>query len=667
MGVALLSNFAFLVLPAERLRSSLVIGATIIGDTMWITAALIATGKFTADFFYLYFFVLFLAGVGQNIRLITLSVVIICVSYVILIGRTVGFDQALTSKALIRVPFLFTVAVFYGYFVNRLRGEHHRVTKEREIINRLERSRRVLEEANTTLQAEVEKRERIEKELRKFSRAAEQSSNLVMIIDDDEKVDFVNQLFEKISGIPSENVVGRGLEVFTKLGVPGDVLEQMVSSIRNRSEWRGELPLRQEDDSELWLSVSTSPIRSSEEEIINTVVIATDITDRVKIERRLTVANVELHRLGEVKSNFVSTVSHELKSPLTAIKNAVSLIDPNAESTANEKFLRMIKRSADRLNFIISDLLDMQKVESGKLTIVPAAVDLGSFLGEVVEPFESQAESASVELFLDASDTLPEVLADAKRIEQVVTNLISNALKATPKGGKIFVSAERSDDAVTVSVRDTGIGLSPEDQKDVFDAFFQAGNVLADRPSGTGLGLTICRDLVRGHGSNLHLESELGVGSRFSFSLPVVSERAAEIIAFENETRTKFRKHPYFTVLVIDFGADRPVANEELSKYVFETLHKVLHHLVPRSLDVFCDQPAQGRAIVVLLSTPREGGWVVKRRLAATLATNLFEVGGRGMASLKVLGPAAYPEDGDYGAGLIDCAILVGENTEDES
>jgi anti-sigma regulatory factor (Ser/Thr protein kinase) len=259
------------------------------------------------------------------------------------------------------------------------------------------------------------------------------------------------------------------------------------------------------------------------------------------------------------------------------------------------------------------------------------------------------------------------VLADAKRIEQVVTNLISNALKATPKGGKIFVSAERSDDAVTVSVRDTGIGLSPEDQKNVFDAFFQAGNVLADRPSGTGLGLTICRDLVRGHGSNLHLESELGVGSRFSFSLPVVSKRAAEIIAFENETRTKFRKHPYFTVLVIDFGADRPVANEELSKYVFETLHKVLHHLVPRSLDVFCDQPAQGRAIVVLLSTPREGGWVVKRRLAATLATNLFEVGGRGMASLKVLGPAAYPEDGDYGAGLIDCAILVGENTEDES
>jgi PAS domain S-box-containing protein len=666
MVAALLSNIALLALPAPRLRSPLVIGAAILGDTAWITAALIATGRFNADFFYVYFFVLFLAGIGENIRLIVLSVLVVCSAYVVLIIRTAGPDQILTSQALIRIPFLFSVAIFYGYLVNRLRGERHRAEKERAIINHLEDNRRVLAESNKSLQEEIEGRERVEKELRKFSRAVEQSSNLVMIVDDDEKVEFVNPPFESISGAPAEEVIGRGLDVFKEMGAPANIIDQMVSAVRNRTEWRGEIPLKQNRGPEMWLSTSTSPIRSAEGEVINTLVIATDISERVLIERRLTDANAEMHRLSQMKSNFVSTVSHELKSPLTAIKNAVSLIDPGGKGESNEKFLQMIKRSANRLNFIISDLLDMSKVESGKLTIAAEPVAICSFLSEIVEPLESQAAAASVELVVDAPDNLPEVLADAKRIEQVVTNLISNALKATPKGGTITVSAEQGDEIVTIGVRDTGIGLSVDDQKSVFDAFFQADNVLRNKSGGTGLGLTICRDLVRGHGSDLHLESELGEGSCFSFHLPVASERAKETIAFENDVRTKFRAHPYFTVLLIDFGADQAIPDGALTGYVFETLHNVLHHLVPRSLDIFCDQPAHRRIIVVLLSTPREGGRVVKQRLTTTLATNLFKVGGRGMASLEIHGPAAYPEDADFGAGLIECAILESEDTEDE-
>jgi PAS domain S-box-containing protein len=667
MAAALLSNIALLALPGQRLRSPWVVTVAVLGDTAWITAALLVTGRFTADFFYLYFFVLFLAGVAENIRLIAVSVLVVCLAYVVLVARAYGPDQLLTSGALIRIPFLFTVAVFYGYLVDRLRGERHRVDKERAIIEKLERHQRVLAEANERLETEVIERRRVEQELRKFSRAVEQSSNLVIIIDGDDKIEFVNPLFEQITDLRPGSIMGRGVDVLTQAGAPDEAVAPLTAAVRNRSEWRGEIPLKQGEAGGVWLAFSTSPVRNADGLFTNTTVIATDISERVSAERQLTETNIELHRLSQVKSNFVSTVSHELKSPLTVIKNAVSLVDPEAGAETNQRFLQMIRRGADRLNYIISDLLDMSKVESGKLTIAAEPVDPTAFLSDVIEPFKSQAATAGLDLQLEGADGIPEVLADAKRVEQVITNLLSNAFKATPEGGRVVVSADCDGDRVKIRVRDTGIGLSDEDRRKVFDAFFQAGNALSDRPAGTGLGLTICRDLVRGHGSELLLESKLGAGTEFSFHLPVASERATEIIAFENQVRTKFRAHPYFSMLVIDMAQQGSPSGGYLSAREFETLHSVLRHHIPRALDIFCDQPRHDRVIVVLLSTPVDGGWVVKRRLASTLATNLFEVGGRGMASLRVLGPAAYPDDGEYGAGLIECAILRGETTEEEA
>jgi PAS domain S-box-containing protein len=372
----------------------LVVAAAVIGDTAWITAALVATGRFNADFFYLYFFVLFLAGIAENVRLIALSVLVVCVAYLALVARTYGPEQVLTSEALIRIPFLFTVAVFYGYLVDRLRGERHRVDKEREVIKKLERHQLVLAEANEKLEAEVVERRRMEHQLRKFSRAVEQSSNLVMIIDGDDKIEFVNPPFEEITEISAGRIIGREIDVLTEIGAPDEAVAPLAAAIRNRSEWRGEIPLKQGEGGGVWLAFSTSPVRNAEGLITSTTVIATDISERVIAERQLTETNIELHRLSQVKSNFVSTVSHELKSPLTAIKNAVSLVDPAAGADTNQQFLQMIKRGADRLNYIISDLLDMSKVESGKLTIAAAPVKPGPFLSEIVEPFVSQAAAS---------------------------------------------------------------------------------------------------------------------------------------------------------------------------------------------------------------------------------------------------------------------------------
>ena len=512
MVIVIASNLAGLMLPSGLLRSPWLIAGTIIGDTVWITVALIATGRFTSEFFYLYFFVLFLAGVGENIRLIVLGVTVVCFAYVVLVARTVGLDEVATTQTLIRVPFLFSVAIFYGYLVDRLRRERHRVSKEQAVIESLERNRRALAEANE-----------------------------------------------------------------------------------------------------------------------------------------------ELRRQSDVKSKFVSTVSHELKSPLTAIKNASTLIDPGGDAEQNEKFLQMIRRNADRLQTIISDLLDMSKAEAGSLTITAAPVDLRAFLGEVVEPFESQADMAGISLDVRLDDDLPEAVADAARIEQVVTNLISNALKATRSGGTVTVSAQRSEDGrIVVSVADTGVGLSPVDQIKVFEPFYQAENALDGKPAGTGLGLTICRDLVRGHGSDLRIDSEVGRGSRFFFTLPAKSRRAEETITFENQLRTSFRAHPYFSVIIVDCG-------------IGSTTDELDEQLLPRSLDVLCPQPSHGRVILVMLSTPLPGAWVVKKKLAAVFDSRFKKARAGGIDPPRIIGPSGYPENGDHGAALIGRAEEIGETMEEDA
>ncbi len=523
--VVILSNVCALGLPVRVLHSPWLIAVTVVVDTAWITIALLATGRFTSEFFYLYFFVLFLAGVGENIRLIALGVAVVCFAYVVLVARTGGVDEVVTTQTLIRLPFLFSVAIFYGYLVDRLRRERHRVSKEQAIIESLERNRRAL-----------------------------------------------------------------------------------------------------------------------------------------------AAANEELRRQSDIKSKFVSTVSHELKSPLTAIKNATSLIDPVAEPEANARFLQMIRRNADRLQLIVSDLLDMAKAESGSLTISPGPVRLQSFLAEIVDPFGPQAAASGVELSVDGVDGELEAFADAARIEQVVVNLVSNAIKATPEGGAVTVSAEAAGDhGVTVAVSDTGVGLETTDQVKIFEPFYQAGGTADDKPKGTGLGLTICRDLIRGHGSELEVESEPGAGSRFFFALPRPSERATETIAFENQVRSSFRAHPYFSILVVECGDPAQAARPARTSGRFDAVADMVDRLLPRSLDVVCRQPAHDRVIAVLLSTPLASAWVVRRKLAAAIASSFKDPRSSSATPPRVLGPAGYPEDGDHGGALISRAMTRDETIQEEA
>jgi signal transduction histidine kinase len=240
--------------------------------------------------------------------------------------------------------------------------------------------------------------------------------------------------------------------------------------------------------------------------------------------RDLAVANERLQELDRLKSDFVSNVSHELRTPLTAIKGAVDLVLREVAGPLTEKqthYLTRVRSNTQHLAGLINDLLDLSKIESGKIEVKTSHVSLGGLVHEVVETLRPVA--AEKVIALEAAITEPSILvwADRDKINQVLMNLIGNAIKFTPAQGRVTVSALRNGkESIQVSVSDTGPGVPPDEKEKIFDRFYQIAQVGGAKPKGTGLGLAICKALVELHGGKIWVESEINRGSTFSFTLP---------------------------------------------------------------------------------------------------------------------------------------------------
>lgn len=233
-----------------------------------------------------------------------------------------------------------------------------------------------------------------------------------------------------------------------------------------------------------------------------------------------------LRELDQLKDDFVSSVSHELRSPLAAISGYVELLQskPLAEISAEkrDKALQIIQESASRLARFINDILDYAKIKAGQITIVKKPTDLKELLEEIQHLFQALAEKQQIQIISDLPVQLPPVPADTEKLRQIVTNLISNALKFTPAGGKIRISAKNQGEFIRVSVQDSGIGIPDEAKSAIFERFRQLNNPLPGgaKVKGTGLGLAIAKGIVESHGGRIWVESELGKGSVFHFTLP---------------------------------------------------------------------------------------------------------------------------------------------------
>lgn len=262
-----------------------------------------------------------------------------------------------------------------------------------------------------------------------------------------------------------------------------------------------------------------------------------EIAERVKTEEALQNAKEVAEVANRAKSDFLSMVSHELRTPLTSILGFAKIIRKKLENaifpeitTEDKKIQKAIRQVGDNIDIIVSegerltalinDVLDLAKLEAGKIEWKTKPISVDQIIEQATAATSALFEAKQLELIKDIEEKLPEIVGDRDRLVQVVINLVSNAVKFTEKGS-VTCRVRRIDNAIAISVIDTGIGVAETDQSQVFEQFKQIGDTLTDKPKGTGLGLPICKQIVEHHGGTIWVESELGKGSNFSFTLPI--------------------------------------------------------------------------------------------------------------------------------------------------
>jgi PAS domain S-box-containing protein len=296
------------------------------------------------------------------------------------------------------------------------------------------------------------------------------------------------------------------------------------------------------DGTKVDVSLTISPVRRPDGVIVGASKIARDITQQKQALRKLSEANQQLARADRMKVEFISTLSHELRTPLTSIVGWLQILRDNPTPEELAQGFEVIERNIRVQSQLINDLLDMSRIETGKLTLDLQKTDLPSVLEAAMESVRPSAEAKRVRLTSAFGNINGVVMADRNRIQQIAWNLLTNAVKFTPTGGRIHVMVERVNSHVEISVADTGVGIAPEYLDKVFDRFTQVDSTITRTYSGLGLGLSIAKHLTELHGGRISAKSAgVGDGATFCIQLPLLSahdgedrgsrQRAAEIDA----------------------------------------------------------------------------------------------------------------------------------------
>lgn len=325
----------------------------------------------------------------------------------------------------------------------------------------------------------------------------------VIFVSGDGRIDLINPAAKKILGIERNVLVGRPqAEVIRNYD-----LSTLVSRVlKNREAVHEELLLL--SPHEKTVEVNITPIHGQGEQNLGVVVVLHDITEIRKLER--------------MRADFVANVSHELKTPVTSLKGyAETLLDGALDDpeTARE-FVKIILNEAERLRLLIHDLLELSKIESKVDPVRMVSFNLSELLKNLAVKFKPQVEEKQVRFALVVPEPPVYALGDPDRIEQVMINLIDNAIKYTPPGGQVEVRVSERENDVLVEVVDTGIGIPEQDLSRIFERFYRVDKARSRKLGGTGLGLAIVKHILEAHNTQIQVESTLGRGSRFYFTLP---------------------------------------------------------------------------------------------------------------------------------------------------
>lgn len=386
----------------------------------------------------------------------------------------------------------------------------------------------------------------------------------------------------RIKGYEADEIIGHHFSIFytpedREAGKP----ERILETVRREGRFEDESWRVRKDGSRFWANVVITTLRDSSGCITGFAKVTRDLTARraaEENERKLVreqlaraaseAARQEMERVNRAKDEFLATMSHELRTPLNAITGWAALLRNKPRDPEKlDKGLEVIDRNAKAQARIIGDLLDVSRIISGKLQLATGRTEMMPIIASAVDVVRPAADNKGLRLVVDVDPDVGATIADPERLQQILWNLLTNAVKFTPRGGRITLTGDRLDSGIVIRVQDTGVGIAPEHLAHVFERFMQADASTTRAHGGLGLGLAIVRHLVEAHGGTVQAESEgLGRGATFTVRLPIravnaaysaeEAQSAAGPERDDSEDTARFARLDDVRVLVVDDDAD---------------------------------------------------------------------------------------------------------------
>ncbi len=375
---------------------------------------------------------------------------------------------------------------------------------------------------------DVTERKQVEENLRLFTRAIESATNGILITDarrPDNPIVYVNPAFEALTGYRADEALDRNCRFLQGPETSAEATAQFHRAISERRDCEVTILNYRKDGTPFWNDVHISPVEDENHVVTHFVGIQNDVTTRARQEQELRHAQQQAEQTSRAKSEFLANMSHEIRTPLTAILGCADTLFSQLENGSSLELVQMIRSQGRLLLGILNDVLDLSKIEAGRLEINQEPCSIVSVVSDVRSLMEPLAQERGLELEADFSTDMPvSIHTDGLRVRQILLNLVGNAIKFTDAGQvSIHCRCETPKGAaiLVIEVADTGLGIAPDKLDEIFEAFTQQHHSHARRAGGTGLGLTICQRLIRMLGGRISVSSRLGQGSVFSIILPI--------------------------------------------------------------------------------------------------------------------------------------------------